>query len=86
VACGLALRSVPAAELPAAVEQLLQELRHRPRECMAAIKRTVFAARTLDTAGAVDFEIQNFVAYMGGLPYAREGYEASLAGREPDWY
>jgi enoyl-CoA hydratase/carnithine racemase len=85
-ACGIALRSVPAVELPNAVEQLLQELRHRPRECMAAIKRCVYAARTLETKSAVEFEIQNFVAYMGGLPHAREGYEASLSGRQPDWY
>jgi enoyl-CoA hydratase/carnithine racemase len=85
-ACGLALRSVPGEQLTAAVEDLMQELRHRPRECMAGIKRSLFAARTLDTKSAVQVEIQNFIAYMGGLPYAREGYEASLAGREPDWY
>jgi enoyl-CoA hydratase/carnithine racemase len=85
-ACGLALKSVPLAELPAAVEDLMSELRHRPRECMAAVKRTIHAARTLDTPAAVELEIQTFVTYMGELPYGREGYEASLAGRTPDWY
>lgn len=85
-ACGLALRSVPRADLADAVEELLKELRHRPRECMAAVKRTLHAARSLDTKSAVDYEIKSFVEYMGGLPYAREGYEASLAGRQPNWY
>jgi enoyl-CoA hydratase/carnithine racemase len=83
---GLALRSVPLAELPAAVEDLLAELRHRPRECMAAIKHTMHAARTMDIEHAVEFEIQAFVEYLTRFPYGREGYEASLADRKPDWY
>jgi len=83
---GLALRSVPLAELPAAVEDMLGELRHRPRECSAAIKRAMHAARTLDSAQAVEFEIRTFVEYMGKLPYGLEGYQASLAGRTPSWY
>jgi len=83
---GLALRSVPLAELPDAVEQMMKELRHRPRECTAGIKRAMHAARTLDIAQAVEFEVKIFVEYMGKLPYGREGYEASLAGRTPNWY
>ncbi len=86
VAWGLALRSVPLADLPAAVEEMLSELRHRPRECSAAIKSAMHAARTLDSAQAVDNEIRIFVEYMSTLPYGREGYEASLAGRPPSWY
>ncbi len=86
VAYGLALRSVPLADLPDAVEEMLSELRHRPRECSAAIKRAMHAARTLDGAQAVEFEIRTFVDYMGKLPYGREGYAASMEGRPPDWY
>ncbi len=86
VAYGLALRSVPLSELAGAVEEMLSELRHRPRECSAAIKRAMHASRTLDSAQAVEYEIQQFVEYMGKLPYGREGYEASLAGRPPSWY
>jgi enoyl-CoA hydratase/carnithine racemase len=86
VAYGLALRSVPLADLPGAVEEMLSELRHRPRECSAAIKSAMHAARTLDSAQAVEFEIRAFVEYMGKLPYGREGYEASLDGRAPSWY
>ena len=83
---GLALRSVPLADLPAAVEEMMSELRHRPRECSAAIKSAMHAARTLDSAQAVEFEIRTFVEYMSKLPYGLEGYEASLAGRPPNWY
>lgn len=86
VSMGLALRSVPLAQLPAAVEDLLSEFRHRPRECIRGIKRALQAARTLGIEQAVEFEIQTFVDYLTRFPYGREGYEASLADRKPDWY
>lgn len=86
VAYGLALRSVPGAELDGAVEDLLAELRHRPRECLAVVKEAIHAARTLPIAAGIQHEIQAFVSYMGSQPFAREGYEASRAGRSPDWY
>jgi enoyl-CoA hydratase/carnithine racemase len=83
---GLALRSVPLAELPGAVEELLGELRHRPRECMAGIKLAMHGERNLDSAAAVELEIQIFMEYMTQFPHGREGYEASLAQRDPAWY
>jgi enoyl-CoA hydratase/carnithine racemase len=86
VSYGLALRSVPLAALPGAVEDLLGELRHRPRECMAGIKLAMQAARTLDIESAVNFEIKTFVDYMTKFPHGREGYEASLEKRTPAWY
>lgn len=86
VACGLALRSVPLADLPDAVEDLLAELRHRPRECMAGIKSAVRAARTLDVERAVEFEINTFMDYLRRFPYGLEGYQASLEDRKPAWY
>jgi enoyl-CoA hydratase/carnithine racemase len=86
VAMGLALRSVPLAELPAAVEVIANEMRHRPRETTSALKREIHAARRLNLEAGIEFETQTFVEYMTQLPIGREGYEASLAGREPDWY
>ena len=86
VTYGLALRSVPLAGLPDAVEHMMSELRHRPRECTAGIKRAMHAARTLSIADAVEFEVQTFADYLNRHPYGREGYEASLADRTPDWY
>ena len=85
-ACGLALRSVPLAQLENSVEEMLKELRHRPRALSAALKRTLHAARKLDRRAGIEFEIGEFVNYMGKLPYGREGYEASMASRPPDWY
>jgi enoyl-CoA hydratase/carnithine racemase len=86
VACGLALRSVPLAELPAASEAMLAVLVHRPRALSAALKRTMHASRKLDRPAGIEFEIGEFVRYMGQEPYGREGYAASLAKRAPDWY
>lgn len=85
-ACGLALRSVPLAKLNEATEEMLEVLSHRPRELSMAIKSALRASRTLERSAGIEFEIRNFVDYMGQLPYAREGYAASLAKRSPDWY
>lgn len=86
VACGLALQTVPLAELPAAIEELVKDLRHRPRECLGAIKSMLHAGRYADRKAAAEMEIQNFTRYMGTLPFGREGYEASLQNRNPSWY
>jgi enoyl-CoA hydratase/carnithine racemase len=76
VDCGLALRSVP----------LTQLLVHRPRTLSATLKRTLHAGRLLDRKAGIEFEISNFVHYMGQEPYAREGYQASLEKRDPTWF
>jgi enoyl-CoA hydratase/carnithine racemase len=86
VAWGLALRHAPLAQLKSATEELLSEIRHRPRECLGAIKRTMQAGLDVDLATAIEIELKNFVDYMGGQPFGREGYEASLEGRAPSWY
>lgn len=86
VAIGLALRSVPLAELPDAVEAIATEMRHRPRATTGALKSEIHAARHLDLRAGIEFETQTFVNYMSQLPIGREGYEASLADRRPNWY
>lgn len=84
-AIGLALRSVPLADLSVAIEAVLAELRQRPRATIDVVKRTMHAGRHLQLTDGIELEIQAFVEYMGTLPYAREGYAASLAGRPPSW-
>jgi enoyl-CoA hydratase/carnithine racemase len=84
-AIGLALRSVPAAELDAAVESLVAPMRSQPRACLGAVKGAIHAGRTLPVPEGVEFEIRAFVDYMGGQPYAREGFVASREGRPPNW-
>jgi enoyl-CoA hydratase/carnithine racemase len=86
VANGLALRSVPLAQLQNATEEMLSVLVHRPRALSATLKRTLHASRTLDRKAGIEFEISNFVHFMGEEPYGREGYMASLDKREPNWY
>lgn len=82
---GLALRAVPGARLMTAVEELLDDLRGKPRACLAAVKRAMRDGQGLPIDDAIEVEIKQFVAYMGGEPFAREGFRASLEGREPDW-
>jgi len=84
-AMGLALRSVPLAELQAAVEAVVAQLRLRPRAAIDVVKRVIHAGRHMELADGVELEIRNFVEYMSQLPYAREGYEASMTGRPPAW-
>jgi enoyl-CoA hydratase/carnithine racemase len=86
VDCGLALRSVPLTQLNAATEEMLSVLVHRPRTLSATLKRTLHAGRLLDRKAGIEFEISNFVHYMGQEPYAREGYHASLEKRDPTWF
>jgi enoyl-CoA hydratase/carnithine racemase len=82
---GLALRSVPLAELDAAVETLVAPFRQRPREVIAAVKRAMHGGRTLPTRDGVELEIRTFLDYTGKLPIAAEGFHASLEGRPPAW-
>ena len=82
---GLALRSVPGSELLASVEAFVDTLRNKPRACLAAVKAAMRAGEGLPITEAIEAEIRQFVAYMGGEPFAREGFRASLEGREPDW-
>jgi enoyl-CoA hydratase/carnithine racemase len=86
VACGLALRSVPLAQLEQASEEMLSVLVHRPRSLSATLKRTMNASRVLDRRTGIEFEISNFVSFMGNEPIGREGYNASLEKRDPAWY
>lgn len=75
---GLALRSVPLAELTQAVESLLSQLRDKPRAVLAVVKKTILDGEGRDIADGVAIEINNFVNYMDNEPYAREGFWASL--------
>lgn len=84
-AIGLAFRSVPLSQLGEAIETVLVELRRRPRATIAVVKRAIHAGRDIELVDGIELEIRAFVEYMGALPYAREGFEASLAGRTPSW-
>jgi enoyl-CoA hydratase/carnithine racemase len=85
VACGLALQSIPAAALAEGVEDFLREFRNKPRAVLEVVKRTMHGGRDLSVRDGVEVEIAAFGHYMAELPFAREGYTASMEGRDPSW-
>lgn len=85
VAYGLALKSVPHEELYVALEDMLADLRDKPRAVLEVVKTTMNEGRDLPIREAVNIEIQSFERYMGDLPYGREGFAASMEGRRPSW-
>jgi enoyl-CoA hydratase/carnithine racemase len=80
-AYGLALVSVPRAGLDAAVEEVLDQLRAKPRPALATAKAMLAAGRDLPLAGGLDAEIELFVRHLREHPEAREGLDAFLEGR-----
>lgn len=76
---GLALKSVPLAELDREVEALVDVFRQRAPACLAVIKRTIAAGADLPLAEAVALELEAFKRYMRDEPYARQGFEAAFA-------
>ena len=82
---GLALRAVPAAQLTREIENFLGEFRNKPRAVLEVVKRTIHRGRELPVREGVDVEIEEFSHYMAELPYAREGFRASMEDREPGW-
>jgi enoyl-CoA hydratase/carnithine racemase len=85
VAMGLALRSVPRADLPAAVEELVARFRSLSRPALASTKRLMNDGFALPLEDALDLEIERFIAYLDTEPTAREGLRASLERRDPAW-
>lgn len=82
---GLALKSLPGERLMEEVETFLEDFRDKPRAVLEVVKRTMHAGRDLPIAEAIEVEIAAFTHYMGDLPYAREGFQASNEGRKPSW-
>lgn len=76
---GLALKSVPAEQLAAETEKLLDGLRDKPREALGIVKRTIHRARYLPISEGVNVEIEEFMNYTRNLPYAIDGFKASVA-------
>ena len=84
-ACGLALRSVPAAQVAAEVEALVAVFRTRSRTALAATKAAMNEGAGLPLPRALDIETEVFMRYLTGDPNAAEGFRAYEAGRDPVW-
>lgn len=85
VAAGVALRAVPRDELSSAVEELVAQLRTKPRTCLGELKRLIADGDDLDVTQAVALEIDRLVAYLRDSPDGHEGFHAYLEQRPPSW-
>ena len=84
-AAGIALRSVPRAELDDAVEALVSQLRGKSRACLAQLKRLMRDGAGLPLDQAVDMEAQRLIAYLRTHDDGHEGFRAYLERRPPSW-
>ena len=78
---GIALKSVPLADLDAAVEDIVTHLRDKSRDCLGFVKKAAFHGLHQPIREGVNTEIRYFMEYLGSSPDAREGFNASREGR-----
>jgi enoyl-CoA hydratase/carnithine racemase len=85
-AIGLALRSVPAAELDAAVAEIASGFANKSRNALATVKRQINGGLGLDTPSGVEHERSEFLRYLREPGSdAIEGYRATREDRPPTW-
>jgi enoyl-CoA hydratase/carnithine racemase len=85
-AIGLVLRSVPAAELEAAVTALVATFTDKPRSALATAKRQINRGLGVDTPTGVEQERRELIRYLQEYSQdAAEGFHARRDGREPSW-
>jgi len=82
---GIALRSVPRAELSAAVEDLVDRLRGKSRAFLGAAKAAMRDGTALPLEDAVRLEIDRFIQHLERSPDALEGFTAYREKRPPRW-
>ena len=85
VAIGLALKSVPLADLVEEARAYARSIIDKPRAAIAALKRIYIEGAQMSVAEGTEMELQRFADYMGSEPYGREGYRAFRERREPNW-
>ena len=85
-AIGLALRSVPAGELDAAVGEIAASFANKSRRALATAKRQINGGLGLDTPSGVEHERSEFIKYLREHHSdAIEGFHAEQEGRPPSW-
>jgi enoyl-CoA hydratase len=85
-AIGLVLKSVPAAELEAAVTELVATFTDKPRSALATAKRQINRGLGVDTPTGVEQERRELIRYLQEYSQdAAEGFRARRDGREPTW-
>jgi enoyl-CoA hydratase/carnithine racemase len=85
-AIGLVARSVPAAKLSEAVEEIAASFADKSRRSLAICKRQINGGLGLDTPSGVEHERGEFIRYLREPDSdAIEGFRAAQAGRPPTW-
>jgi enoyl-CoA hydratase/carnithine racemase len=85
VAAGLALKSVPLADLRDEAIAFARTMTDKPRATLAALKRTLREGDGLSIADGAKLELAAFSHYNRTQPYGREGYTAFREHRVPNW-
>jgi enoyl-CoA hydratase/carnithine racemase len=85
VAIGLALKSVPLADLLDEARAFAATITDKPRPTIAAVKRVFIDGDGLGVKEGTKLELAAFVHYMSTEPYGREGYRAFREKRAPSW-
>ncbi len=82
---GLALKSVPRAQLLSEAKAYAATLTDKPRPALAAIKKVLREGDGLSVSDGVKLELATFSKYMRNEPFGREGYMAFKEKRIPNW-
>lgn len=85
VEVGLALKSVPLANLVAEARAFAATMTDKPRPAIATLKHIFIKGAGLSVAEGTELELGCFVDYMSNQPYGREGYRAFREKRLPSW-
>lgn len=85
MAAGLALRSVPRAQLRAEALAFAASIADKPRATIAANKAVFQQGVDAGVREGAELELRHFMAYLQNQPYGREGYRAYREGRQPAW-
>lgn len=85
VANGLALKSVPLADLLHEARAYAKTITDKPRAAIATLKQIYREGATMGVAEGTELELKHFGEYMSTQPYGREGYRAFREKREPVW-
>ncbi len=82
---GLALKSVPLANLVEEARAFARTLVDKPRPALAALKGIMRDGMNLGVAEGAALELEVFSHYNRTQPYGREGYQAFREKRQPAW-
>jgi enoyl-CoA hydratase/carnithine racemase len=82
---GLALRSVPRAQLLDAAAELTAAVAGNPRHTLGRLKALLAEQDGLPVAEACRAELEHFGRYLAEEPLADDGYRAFVEKREPAW-